>query len=358
MEPGTSGRLGACAPAPAAAASGTAPAPAGPPSLEATPVRARRSKPSSATLLCALVGEREGPGPGGTGRERRGLALPAQPHLPGLRRLEPQSVTRLEVWDLGVLAHAPWAFGPPWLSHAWPADLTAPQWAPEVFTPMPPAGCGGPWVFTLASCPLPPPGRAVDGNWNEWSSWSTCSASCSQGRQQRTRECNGPSYGGAECQGHWVETRDCFLQQCPGQGHAPGPAGRGPGGHEPLGRGKTPWGLMVGPRLWPQNVGAQWVVTGDQCTRGMYFLLCGAELCPPISSSFSSCLPPTAPLGLPACGSCAAPSLPHPCASVRGCLPQWMASGRPGRHGAAAVSRVGVAHSGGSVPAWAPSSGE
>ncbi|XP_006830914.1 PREDICTED: brain-specific angiogenesis inhibitor 1 [Chrysochloris asiatica] len=65
---------------------------------------------------------------------------------------------------------------------------------------------------------LPPPGRAVDGNWNEWSSWSACSASCSQGRQQRTRECNGPSYGGAECQGHWVETRDCFLQQCPVDG--------------------------------------------------------------------------------------------------------------------------------------------
>uniref|UniRef100_A0A4X1SGF9 Adhesion G protein-coupled receptor B1 n=1 Tax=Sus scrofa TaxID=9823 RepID=A0A4X1SGF9_PIG len=63
----------------------------------------------------------------------------------------------------------------------------------------------------IALCP-------VDGNWNEWSSWSTCSASCSQGRQQRTRECNGPSYGGAECQGHWVETRDCFLQQCPVDG--------------------------------------------------------------------------------------------------------------------------------------------
>ncbi|ERE86183.1 brain-specific angiogeneis inhibitor 1 [Cricetulus griseus] len=76
-------------------------------------------------------------------------------------------------------------------------------------------GC---WVFTPASCSLLPPGRAVDGNWNEWSSWSTCSASCSQGRQQRTRECNGPSYGGAECQGHWVETRDCFLQQCPVDG--------------------------------------------------------------------------------------------------------------------------------------------
>ncbi|XP_073086339.1 adhesion G protein-coupled receptor B1 isoform X2 [Manis javanica] len=75
--------------------------------------------------------------------------------------------------------------------------------------------CEGPEKQTkfcnIALCP-------VDGNWNEWSSWSTCSASCAQGRQQRTRECNGPSYGGAECQGHWVETRDCFLQQCPVDG--------------------------------------------------------------------------------------------------------------------------------------------
>lgn len=83
-----------------------------------------------------------------------------------------------------------------------------------VFTPSPRRGAW-PWVFTRL-LPFPPPGRAVDGNWNEWSSWSSCSASCSQGRQQRTRECNGPSYGGAECRGHWVETRDCFLQQCPG----------------------------------------------------------------------------------------------------------------------------------------------
>ncbi|XP_030873697.1 adhesion G protein-coupled receptor B1 [Leptonychotes weddellii] len=78
--------------------------------------------------------------------------------------------------------------------------------------------CEGPEKQTkfcnIALCP----GRAVDGNWNEWSSWSACSSSCSQGRQQRTRECNGPSYGGAECQGHWVETRDCFLQQCPVDG--------------------------------------------------------------------------------------------------------------------------------------------
>ncbi|NXD14389.1 AGRB1 protein, partial [Nothocercus nigrocapillus] len=75
--------------------------------------------------------------------------------------------------------------------------------------------CEGPEKQTkfcnIALCP-------VDGNWNEWSSWSSCSASCSNGTQQRTRECNGPSYGGAECQGHWVETRDCFLRQCPVDG--------------------------------------------------------------------------------------------------------------------------------------------
>ncbi|XP_053102387.1 adhesion G protein-coupled receptor B1 isoform X9 [Hemicordylus capensis] len=75
--------------------------------------------------------------------------------------------------------------------------------------------CEGPEKQTkfcnIALCP-------VDGNWNEWSSWSSCSTSCSNGTQQRTRECNGPSYGGAECQGHWVETRDCFLRQCPVDG--------------------------------------------------------------------------------------------------------------------------------------------
>ncbi|XP_040403358.1 adhesion G protein-coupled receptor B1 isoform X10 [Cygnus olor] len=78
--------------------------------------------------------------------------------------------------------------------------------------------CEGPEKQTkfcnIALCP----GHSVDGNWNEWSSWSSCSASCSNGTQQRTRECNGPSYGGAECQGHWVETRDCFLRQCPVDG--------------------------------------------------------------------------------------------------------------------------------------------
>ncbi|XP_038664712.1 adhesion G protein-coupled receptor B1 isoform X8 [Scyliorhinus canicula] len=75
--------------------------------------------------------------------------------------------------------------------------------------------CEGPEKQTkfcnIALCP-------VDGNWNDWSSWSQCSATCSNGTQQRTRECNGPSFGGAECQGYWSENRPCFLRQCPVDG--------------------------------------------------------------------------------------------------------------------------------------------
>ncbi|XP_031724478.1 adhesion G protein-coupled receptor B1 isoform X6 [Anarrhichthys ocellatus] len=75
--------------------------------------------------------------------------------------------------------------------------------------------CDGPEKQTkfcnIAVCP-------VDGVWNEWSNWSSCSTSCSNGTTQRTRECNGPSYGGSECRGEWLETVDCFLGECPVDG--------------------------------------------------------------------------------------------------------------------------------------------
>ncbi|KAA8591961.1 hypothetical protein FQN60_017335 [Etheostoma spectabile] len=75
--------------------------------------------------------------------------------------------------------------------------------------------CDGPEKQTkfcnIAVCP-------VDGVWNEWSNWSSCSTSCSNGTMQRTRECNGPSYGGSECRGEWLETVDCFLGDCPVDG--------------------------------------------------------------------------------------------------------------------------------------------
>uniref|UniRef100_A0A3Q3WPN1 G-protein coupled receptors family 2 profile 2 domain-containing protein n=1 Tax=Mola mola TaxID=94237 RepID=A0A3Q3WPN1_MOLML len=77
--------------------------------------------------------------------------------------------------------------------------------------------CHGPTKQTkfcnIAVCP--------DGHWNEWSAWSACSATCSNGTRQRTRECNGPSYGGSECHGSWKESTNCFLKDCPdGRWHA------------------------------------------------------------------------------------------------------------------------------------------
>uniref|UniRef100_A0A8C7XP78 Adhesion G protein-coupled receptor B1b n=1 Tax=Oryzias sinensis TaxID=183150 RepID=A0A8C7XP78_9TELE len=63
--------------------------------------------------------------------------------------------------------------------------------------------CNGPEKQTkfcnIAVCP-------VDGSWNEWSAWTACSSTCSNGTMQRTRECNGPSYGGSECHGSWKES--------------------------------------------------------------------------------------------------------------------------------------------------------
>lgn len=232
--------------------------------------------------------------------------------------------------------------GPPWVSH--PCLRLC-----GVLTPVPQMGCG-PWLFTLASCSLLPLGRAVDGNWNEWSSWSTCSASCSQGRQQRTRECNGPSYGGAECQGHWVETRDCFLQQCPGQAMPRGLrvgtcSSESLGG---LGAAGGPWNESPG--IW----GWWWGVPGAGA-HGVLVLSCiklSSAFPSLVSTSFRSRLPaPASPWLLPT-------PRPHSHASMRGRVLQWMGSGRPGRPGAAAASHAGVARSGGSVPAWGPSLGE
>uniref|UniRef100_A0A673FS85 Brain-specific angiogenesis inhibitor 1-like n=1 Tax=Sinocyclocheilus rhinocerous TaxID=307959 RepID=A0A673FS85_9TELE len=75
--------------------------------------------------------------------------------------------------------------------------------------------CRGPVKQTkfcnIAVCP-------VDGYWNDWSAWTPCSASCSNGTMRRTRECNGPSYGGSECRGEWQETTNCFLRDCPVDG--------------------------------------------------------------------------------------------------------------------------------------------
>lgn len=51
----------------------------------------------------------------------------------------------------------------------------------------------------------------VDGNWGMWSKFTKCSVSCGLGFHQRHRECNDPPplYGGGDCAGIPLETREC-----------------------------------------------------------------------------------------------------------------------------------------------------
>ena len=55
----------------------------------------------------------------------------------------------------------------------------------------------------------------VDGNWTQWGSWETCSVSCGGGIQNRTRECDGPYYGGLPCEGINLLQQECNTQPCP-----------------------------------------------------------------------------------------------------------------------------------------------
>lgn len=58
---------------------------------------------------------------------------------------------------------------------------------------------------------------AVDGQWQEWSSWSQCSVTCSNGTQQRSRQCTAAAHGGSECRGPWAESRECHNPECTGE---------------------------------------------------------------------------------------------------------------------------------------------
>lgn len=71
--------------------------------------------------------------------------------------------------------------------------------------------CEGPETHhkpcNIALCP-------VDGQWQEWSSWSQCSVTCSNGTQQRSRQCTAAAHGGSECRGPWAESRECYNPEC------------------------------------------------------------------------------------------------------------------------------------------------
>ncbi|XP_060579908.1 A disintegrin and metalloproteinase with thrombospondin motifs adt-1-like [Ruditapes philippinarum] len=51
------------------------------------------------------------------------------------------------------------------------------------------------------------------GDYGLWSVWSTCSKSCGQGSQSRTRTCE----GGGSCSGPSSESKYCTVQECPGE---------------------------------------------------------------------------------------------------------------------------------------------
>ncbi|CAM2104988.1 unnamed protein product [Caretta caretta] len=61
-------------------------------------------------------------------------------------------------------------------------------------------------------CDTPP--CPVGGVWTPWTAWSRCSATCDSGVQTRSRTCSNPAYGGPECTGPLVQTRDCDSQPC------------------------------------------------------------------------------------------------------------------------------------------------
>ena len=60
--------------------------------------------------------------------------------------------------------------------------------------------------------------QPINGGWSEFGDWSECSAVCERGTQTRTRTCTKPvpENGGTDCVGDSTETRECNMQDCPG----------------------------------------------------------------------------------------------------------------------------------------------
>nr|XP_006003090.1 PREDICTED: adhesion G protein-coupled receptor B3 [Latimeria chalumnae] len=127
--------------------------------------------------------------------------------------------------------------------------------------------CDGPETqqknCNIALCP-------IDGHWQEWSSWSQCSATCSNGTQQRSRQCTAAAHGGSECRGPWAESRECYNPDCTANGQW------------------NPWGHWSGCSKscdggWQRRIrvcqGA--AVTGQQCEGvGEEVQKCSEQRCP------------------------------------------------------------------------------
>nr|XP_039262684.1 uncharacterized protein LOC120338794 [Styela clava] len=74
------------------------------------------------------------------------------------------------------------------------------------------------YVWPSVLQPLVESSQPVDGEWGSWRPWFQCSASCGEGIQNRTRECDSPSPedGGKECDGLKYQIRTCNAPiECP-----------------------------------------------------------------------------------------------------------------------------------------------
>uniref|UniRef100_A0A8C9RTE9 Adhesion G protein-coupled receptor B3 n=1 Tax=Scleropages formosus TaxID=113540 RepID=A0A8C9RTE9_SCLFO len=58
----------------------------------------------------------------------------------------------------------------------------------------------------------------VHGVWEEWSPWSLCSFTCGRGQRTRTRTCDPPQHGGRACDGPEIQTKLCNIALCPVDG--------------------------------------------------------------------------------------------------------------------------------------------
>ena len=57
----------------------------------------------------------------------------------------------------------------------------------------------------------------IDGHWSVWTNWSSCSVTCGDGTQSRSRSCQGRRYGGRTCSGSSTDRKYCSSTFCPSE---------------------------------------------------------------------------------------------------------------------------------------------